>query len=166
MPDNILTPLSWSEVYEALYDQTYNSRLDRFKSRFAFRGISSRDYPLTTSLMRLGGEYAKVESHLLRQFRKYAHRYMHSKDDDWYWLSVAQHYGLPTRLLDWTYSPEVALHFATCNTGKYDVDGAVWKVNYKKVHELCLPGIIWLFKRDKHMDIDRGYFRKNVHQLG
>lgn len=138
---NILTPKTWSEVYEALFEDTFNPRINRYKSRFAYRGVSVENYQLETSLMRQGGEYAKTESHLLRQFKKYAYRHIPHKDDDWYWLSVAQHYGLPTRLLDWTYSPDVALHFATVNTDKYDKDGAVWKVNYKKVHE-SLPPIL------------------------
>lgn len=139
---NILTPTTWSEVYEALFEDSYNPRIERYKSRFAFRGVSNKDYKMETSLMRLGGDYTKVESHLLRQFKKYAHRHIEPKDDDWYWLSVAQHYGLPTRLLDWTYSPDVALHFATANTNQYDKDGAVWKVNYKKVH-ISLPPVLF-----------------------
>ena len=136
---NILEPKTWSEVYEALFADTFNPRTERYKSRYAFRGLSTDTYPLETSLMRLRGEFAEVEEHLLRQFSKYAYRYIPEEHNEWHWLSVAQHYGLPTRLLDWSYSPDVALHFATCNTGTYDKNGAVWKVNYKKIHERLPP---------------------------
>ena len=44
------------------------------------------------------GKYAGLERHLLRNFRKYAHRDVVESDSIWHWLSVAQHYGLPTRL--------------------------------------------------------------------
>lgn len=135
MTKNILTPMTWAEVYENLFADTFNPRTERFKSRFAYRGLSSSSYGLETSLMRLKGQFAAVEPHLLRQFVKYASRYVPEHHNFWHWISLAQHHGLPTRLLDWTYSPEVALHFATANTAAYNRDGAVWKVNYKALHE-------------------------------
>jgi hypothetical protein len=40
-------------------------------------------------------------------------------------------------LLDWTFSPNVALHFATARRERYDADGAVWMVDYVRAHELA-----------------------------
>ena len=49
----------------------------------------------------------------------------HVPVNDWEWYFLMQHYGLPTRLLDWTVGALIALHFALCqNTGDYDA--AVW----------------------------------------
>jgi hypothetical protein len=77
----------------------------------------------------------ELERHLLRNFRKYAHRNVVERDSVWNWLAVAQHHGLPTRLMDWTYSPLVATHFALTNLENYHTDGAVWVVNYVQAHQ-------------------------------
>src|SRR4051794_10725494 len=98
---------------ERLYERAWNEELGRFRPSYAYRGAPSVDHDLTTSLMRLGGSYEKQENHLLRNFRKYAYEDAVSGDSIWNWLALAQHHGLPTRLLDWTYSPYVGLHFAT-----------------------------------------------------
>lgn len=127
---------SWNELQKELYEDSWNPAIGRFRSRYAFRGLSDASYRLETTLMRLKGEYGGLERHLLRNFKKYAHRSVVSRDSLWHWLSVAQHFGLPTRLLDWTYSPFFAMHFATANVEKFGLDGVIWAVNYVKVHQL------------------------------
>jgi hypothetical protein len=131
-----ITVTSWAHLQDELFEDAWNGELGRFRSRYAFRGLSDRDYRLETTLIRLGGDYAPLERHLLRNFKKYARRSVVEQDSIWHWLSVAQHYGLPTRLLDWTYSPYVALHFATANIERFNLDGTIWAVNYLKTHQL------------------------------
>lgn len=127
---------SWCQLQDELFADSWNADLERYRSRLAFRGLSDVSYRLETTLMRLGGDYASLERHLLRNFKKYAHRKVVESDSLWHWLTVAQHYGLPTRLLDWTYSPYVALHFATANLERFAVDGVIWAVNYLEAHRL------------------------------
>ncbi|HMQ51238.1 MAG TPA: FRG domain-containing protein [Anaerolineae bacterium] len=134
---------SWNDLLDILYAGAWSPTLQRYRSPFAFRGVSDRGYRLETTLRRLGGDFVKVEPHLLRNFRKYAHRDVVEGDTIWHWLSVAQHHGLPTRLLDWTYSPFVALHFATANLNKFELDGVVWMVNFVEVHR-HLPDLLRL----------------------
>lgn len=126
---------SWTELQAALFDHSWNESLGRFRSSFAYRGSWNKCYDLSTSITRIGPEYEKLEQHLLRNFRKYAYGNEPSGNTLWNWLALAQHHGLPTRLLDWTYSPYVALHFATQNLENYHEDGAVWCVNYVKSTE-------------------------------
>lgn len=130
---------SWNELQDTLYADSWSAALQRYRSQFVFRGLSNKDYRLETTLIRLGGNFVKLEPHLLRNFRKYAHRQNVERDSIWHWLSVAKHHGLPARLLDWTYSPFIAMHFATADITKFDEDGAIWAVNYLNAHR-HLPG--------------------------
>lgn len=125
---------SWEELNAQLYRNAYNERIGRIRSPYVFRGLADAGYPLTTTLSRLGGEYGRMEGHLLRNFRKYAHRSAVQHDSVWHWLAVAQHHGLPTRLMDWTFSPLVAMHFATAVLEDAACDAVVWAVDFVRAH--------------------------------
>src|SRR4051794_6768269 len=121
---------SWLELQELLFADSWHAELRRHRSDFVYRGESDAANVLTTSLMRLGGDYPTLEQHLLRSFRRYAPQGALSTDSTWSWLALAKHHSLPTRLLDWSYSPNVALHFVTASADRYDRDGAVWMVDF------------------------------------
>jgi len=136
-----LRPQTWNELIDCLFADSWQEPLRRHRSNFAYRGMPDVRFDLRTSLMRLGPGYAALENHLLRAFRRYARRYIEPADSLWNWLAVAQHHGLPTRLLDWSYSPFVALHFATATPSLMDVDGVIWAADYVDSAEY-LPGAL------------------------
>jgi hypothetical protein len=125
-------PASWQELVEVLFDGSFDKDLDRYRSPFVFRG-TTQAWPLRPSLHRLQHQpqlIPNIEKALLRSFKKYAHHEVAGEVSDWKWLSIAQHHGLPTRLLDWTFSPFVGLHFATDQIEDMDKDGIVWMVDF------------------------------------
>lgn len=105
-----------------------------------YRGMADACWPLLTSLDQLGGTdpphtKADLEEHLLRNFIRYSRAHLHSPHaNEWELLVTAQHHGLPTRLLDWSYSPLVAAHFATANE-QHDSDRVVWRLDWHRLHE-------------------------------
>ena len=150
----VLNPRSWNEVLNALFEGSWNPQLRRHRSPFAFRGMGFYGLPLSSSLSRLAGPHAdarRLEMALLRNFRKYAHAEAGLSDSIWDWLALGQHRGLPTRLLDWTYSPLVALHFATDDPDTFDADGVVWCVNFVKANAL-LPARLRRLLRQESSD--------------
>lgn len=117
-----------------------------------YRGAADAGWPLLTSLDQLGGPLkphtkADLEEYILRSFIRYSRPYFTSPPvNDWEILVAAQHHGLPTRLLDWTYSPLVAAHFATVDPAS-STDRAVWRLDWKAVHrQFKLPELALLIQ--------------------
>jgi len=96
-----------------------------------FRGQSSSEYKLIPSIGRLfkegqEGVLKQYEKEIFEDFkRKYSLFTDARPKNDKEFLFLAQHYGLPTRLLDWTYNPLIALYFACCSN--MDKDGVVYQ---------------------------------------
>jgi hypothetical protein len=107
--------------------------------RCMFRGQSSADWTLEPSLAReLAGsrtdwfQVLKLEYEMVKRFRQEAHRALSqsmlpAKDYILDWWPIMRHHGAPTRLLDWSLSPYVALYFAV--EQRWDEDGALWWFN-------------------------------------
>lgn len=94
-----------------------------------YRGVTKAEYELITTLGRInlkdGKAYKATEKRLLRTFKERAIPYIPYKPtNDWEWLALAQHHGLPTRLLDWSRNPLVATYFAVRD--ETDGDSAVY----------------------------------------
>lgn len=83
-----------------------------------YRGVSDVSYELVTTIGRLplanDNLRSGYEREVFREFKRRAHPFLQKTPaSDMEWLFLARHYNLPTRLLDWTTNPLVALFFAT-----------------------------------------------------
>lgn len=106
----------------------WRSQLSHKTQHILFRG-QSFTWPLLPSICRgvKASDIVHTEKLLIQEFKKSAGRCLHKKpDNDWDWLVVAQHHGLPTRLLDWTDSPYIALWFALDNASSNNSRPVVW----------------------------------------
>jgi hypothetical protein len=130
---------SLGDLIDAVTPTQPDARTGRRRDTGVYRGASDACRPLLTSLDRLGGvnpPHTKrgLEAHILRNFIRYSRPHLPSPPvNEWEVLVAAQHHGVPTRLLDWTYSPLVAAHFATtdAHAGR---DRAVWRLDWQQVH--------------------------------
>lgn len=107
------------------------------KSDFLFRG-QSIDEPLIPRLARLktkGKSVEKLERLMMADFERQRLPFTEIEPRDaWDQMALAQHHGLPTRLLDWTYNALAALWFCVRKPPRNDTDGAL------------LNGVVWLLK--------------------
>lgn len=124
------------------------------RSEWVFRGLSDRrKYDLKPSIGRerfTSPTFADYEASLVRFFERALPRYVrHSPGNSFELLALAQHHGLPTRLLDWSFNPLVALFFAVRENE--NADGEV----------VCLRAVGQISKKKKRdlspFELDRDY---------
>lgn len=98
--------------YEEIYQKVIEIKRNHFAGKeIWFRGQGVESYFLKPSLLR-SGKGIKIEEELYREYCKLASGIGLKKDTEWENLVDMQHYGIPTRLLDWTDNLNVALYFA------------------------------------------------------
>ena len=94
-----------------------------YKGPIWFRGQTNKSYKLTPSLYRKATDVSEMT--LIKKFKQNASLLLaNTYSDNFEWLFVMQHHGVPTRLLDWSESSLVALYFA-CED-EFTSDGALW----------------------------------------
>lgn len=143
--NNVSELLNILKILESYFEDEFGK-----KAFFIYRGHPSVEYKLIPSIFRKfkqeddKHEYWKYslsnENEMYMHFIKEAKLYIKNIDDNTNegyleWMVYAQHFGVPTRLLDFTNNPLVALYFA-CSKEE-NKDGAIWIVNltnYKKFH--------------------------------
>lgn len=129
----------WSHFQEIINDTL---GVDSWMPEWFFRGQSNSEWTLQSGLNRIlqrNNIYDPniaflFEQTTIREFASKSHLFdnFHTKGYGYnsgpaFWLIAMQHYGCPTRLLDWTYSPYNALYFAV--SSNFEVDGAIFCFN-------------------------------------
>lgn len=130
-----------NEISPIIFGQEYDNSISRNRSSCLYRGLPNEGFHLATGLQRnCGKKKRELEKSILRNFTKYA-----AIEDPqlgqsvWRQLTIGQHHGLPTRLMDWTYSPLVGMHFATSgeDLGSMDQhDAVLWKIDINEIDSL------------------------------
>lgn len=116
------------------------------KKQWVFRGHADENWKIESTLARFLRTHAKNiktswqarrESQAISRFQKAAHDFLNHLPEDkdtLEWLAVMRHYGAPTRLIDFTYSPITALFFAAGNPFRdFSVPFVVHAININSV---------------------------------
>ena len=132
-----LTGKRYAEVYPARNASEVVERLSRFSSDWIFRGQKDKRWGLKPSIERCAapGFWNAQESRAYQAFRDRAPAYVRGAkcpDSNLAWLAFMQHFGGPTRLLDWTQDSDVAVLFAVADADR-KTTSAVWAMHYSAI---------------------------------
>ncbi|MCR5093934.1 MAG: FRG domain-containing protein [Lachnospiraceae bacterium] len=129
------------ELFKMTSEQEYRPDLKRYRNLFIYRGQPDEAFHMVTSLQRnCKDKKQELEPCILENFTKYAALIEPMIDRSvWHKLILGQHHGLPTRLLDWSYSPLIALHFALTEENLDEMDAhncVVWRMDIHELHQM------------------------------
>lgn len=132
----------------------------RKDTEFWFRGHADLTWTLTPSALRYDTVEARNKAlNLLTDFKRYVNiklPHLHRPDDELQWVQLARHYGLPTRLLDWTRNAVIALYFACLKAPpSRDQDGSVLIINPRDLNRVADERLTVSRVFDAHADADR-----------
>jgi hypothetical protein len=134
--------------------------LNGLPNYYIYRGHSEEDWHLQSTLERILGskfktESEKYETFALNLFKSKFHLYDTLNDKPktkLEWLSIMQHYGVPTRMIDFTVSPYVALYFALENASKIaDKSFVIYAIDYREIQKRSLA---YIKEKDRNIDIE------------
>ena len=115
----------------------YIKNQPEFETLLWFRGVSEEDHSPVPRIHRIEREYSPgFEKFLVTQFVLKARRYNYSLQSQYEWIQLMQHYGLPTRLLDWTEGALIGLYFAVRNE-KCEIP-SVWIINPLELNKIVI----------------------------
>lgn len=102
-----------------------NNDIKTYSGGIWYRGHAKSTWKLTPGYLRLSSPPS--EHTLLKKFRQNASFLLSDKPGNSFdWFFLMQHYGVPTRLLDWTESPLAALYFAVADEKHKKDNAALW----------------------------------------
>lgn len=105
------------------------------KQTIWFRGQENSEWHLEPSIHR--GKLLEKENYVTNDFYIYVNQIEDnapSKDNYAAWMSLMQHYGLPTRILDWSSSPLVACYFALEKNREESNNSCIWVLIPRKIN--------------------------------